>query len=205
MTLPIFPGADIDPVIEIYSSGNRPNMTMLAYFDFQTSDPMALWPGEFDLVAGSMTWKGTAKSGVLCNIDGLESAATLEASQFNVTLSGVEADLIAIAGDTDRGDYVGQMMGVYLLFCDAYWKPVADPLAIAAGFMGTMTVARTQNGDGWQRTISLPVNNMFYGRGVAPASFWTDPDQQKRFPGAGDTGMQFITQLQDYTIRQPWN
>lgn len=204
MTVPIIDQYGLDAVVETYAKGEQVNCPMLAWLDFAV-DPRPVWAGEYDLTVGGVTWLGLGKAGFLIGVDNLEAASTLEASQFNVTLSGVDADIIAAAASSARDDYVNRLLIVYGLFCDKDWQPLANPMALAGGFMGTMTTTRNFSGGNWMRTIGLPVNNMFYGRGVAPASFWTDADQQQRYPGVGDTGMTFINQLQDFSFPLPWN
>lgn len=202
MTVPIIDQYGLDAVIETYAKGEQVNAATLAWLDFETS-PQPVWTGEYDITAGGQTWVGLGKAGFLITIDNLEAASTLDASSFKVTLSGVDAGLIAAAAGSDRADYVNRLLIVYALFCDKEWQPLANPMAIAGGFMGSMTTTRSYENNAWTRTVNLPVNNMFYGRGVSPFSFWSDADQQQRF--AGDTGMQFIAQLQDFDIPLPWN
>lgn len=202
MTVPIIDQYGLDAVVETYAKGAQVNLATLAWLDFET-DPQPVWTGEYDLTVGGQTWKGLGRAGFLISIDNLEAASTLDAASFNVTLSGVDAGLIAAAASSDRADYVNRLLIVYALFCDKDWQPLANPMAIAGGFMGSMTTTRSQDENGSTRTINLPVNNMFFGRGVASSSFWSDADQQQRFPG--DTGMQFIDQLQDFSVPLPWN
>ncbi len=203
MTIPTIDQTGLDAVVEAYAKGAQVNCPCLAWLDFQ-STPLAVWPGEYALTAGGVTWGGIGKAGFLIDIEAMEAASSLEAAQFNIKLSGVDSGIIASAASADRADYINQLLIVYALFCDEDFQPLANPMAIAGGFMGAMSIARSLSDGVWQRTINLPVNNMFYGRGIAPASFWTDSDQQQRYPGEGDTGLTFIKQLQDYSIRIPW-
>lgn len=202
--LPIFPGTDFDSVIELYGKGNALNLPALVYFDFRDA-PIGVWGGGYDLTAGGMVWQGLGKSGLLIGIDGLEDNTNLQASDMTFSISGVDDAMMAIFKDEDRAGYVGSMVGVYAQFCDVSWQPVTGcpPLAIRAGFMGAATASRTQNEDGsWTRTLSLPASNMFYGRGNAPASFFTDRDQQIRHPG--DRFFQFVPSIQEASINVPW-
>lgn len=203
MTLPIISQYGLDAVIETYARKGTVNYGLLAYLDFATT-PQPVWTGEFDIPAGGITWQALGRSGFVISVENLETASTLEAATFNVMLSGVDSSIIAAAADSDRAEYINRALGLYVLFCDGDWQPLANPFAIIAGFMGAMTIARNLNEGIWQRNINLPVNNMFFGRGVVPWSNWSDRDQQLRYPGDGDTGLQFILQLQDYMIRQPW-
>jgi hypothetical protein len=203
VTIPVIDQYGLDAVVEAYAKGTQVNCAVLAWLDFQ-SQPLAVWPGEYTISSGGVDWQGLGKAGFLIDIDALEAASTLEAAQFNIKLSGVDASILASAASSNRADYINQLLIVYALFCDADFQPLANPMAVAGGFMGAMAISRTMNNGVWERTINLPVNNMFYGRGIAPASFWTDSDQQQRFPGLADTGLTFIKQLQDYSIRIPW-
>lgn len=202
--LPIFGGVDFDAVIESYAKGNRVNFPALAYFDFRDT-PLSVWGGEYDLVAGGVTWTGLGRPGRLISIDGLEAASTLEAGQFTITLSGTDAAMMSVVADEDRGDYVGRLLGVYGLFCDADWQPLTSPFALTAGIMGTMSVSRSADAEKTTRIITLPVDNIFFGRSGSPASFYTDRDQQQRYPSGGDTGLTFIPALQDTDIPVPWH
>lgn len=207
MTVPVIDQHGLDGVVEAYAKGAQVNVPMLAWLDFE-DNPQAVWPGEYPITKGGVTWQGLGKAGFLISVDDIEGASTLEAAQFNVVLSGVDNGILAAAASTNRADYINRLLIVYALFCDADWQPLANPMAIGGGFMGPMSITRNLSGTGadavWMRQITLPVANMFYGRGVAPSSFWTDADQQQRFPSGGDTGMQFINQLQDFQIKLPW-
>lgn len=208
MSIPDFGPFDPRAVIELYGSATKVNFPALAWFDFRDR-PMAVWGGEFDFEAGGTIWKGLGAAASLIKIDGLEETAALEASTMTITLSGVEAALMAVAAGEDRADYVGRMLVIYGLFCgtspDDLWKPVGSPLALRAGIMGPMSISRTEQAGGWLRTITLPADNIFSGRGVPPLSFYTDADQQLRHPGQGDTGLSQVSGLQDLPIPVPWH
>jgi hypothetical protein len=207
VTVPIIDQSGLDLVIDHYAKGAQVNVPMLAWLDFD-ANPRAVWPGEYALTSGGVTWEGMGQAGFLIGVDNLEGASTLEAASFNVTLSGVDNQIVAAAASSNRADYINRLLILYAQFCDADWQPIANPMAIGGGFMGPMSITRNLSGEAssasWVRSITLPVANMFYGRGVAPFSFWTDASQQDRYPGQGDTGMTFINQLQDFMVKLPW-
>lgn len=196
---------DFDPVIDAYLAGKVVNVVPAAKFDFATG-AQYLWNGRFNFSLGSVTWQGVK---TLVNIDGLEDAVGTDAADMNFALSGADSDLMAIAVSEDRADYVRRMVIVYLIFFDADWQPLIAPYALKAGFMNDMQLSKLpvtgSDGQvtGWTRTITLPVSNLFSGRGVPANAFWTDRDQQARFPG--DTGLDFIQQLQTTSIPVPWH
>lgn len=204
MSLPIFPDADFDAVIEEYAKGNSVNIPALAYFDFRDG-AQAYWGGEYALSSGGVTWEGIGKSGVLVGIEGLADSSDLASSDMTFTVSGVDADVMAVFKNEDRAAYVNRLVGVYAQFCDANYQPLCSPFALRAGLMGTMTVDMVQDPPtgAWTRTIRLPCSNIFSGRSTAKASFYTDRDQQMRHPG--DKFFQFVSTLQDVTIPVPWH
>lgn len=208
MTVPIIDQSGLDAVVEAYAKGTQVNVPMLAWLDFADT-PVAVWPGEYNITKGGVTWQGLGKAGFLISVDDIEGASTLEAATFNVMLSGVDNQILAAAASTNRADYINRLLIIYALFCDADWQPIANPMAIGGGFMGPMSITRNMSGTGaeasWIRQITLPVANMFYGRGVPRNSFWTDADQKQRYPSGNDTGLQFIQQLQDFVIKLPWS
>ena len=192
--------------IEAYLSGRKVNMRPLALFDFRDGEE-AWWGGEYDLVSGGKTWKGLSR---WVNVEGLDQANTLDSSAMTFSLSGVEATVLAIATSSDRANYVNRLVTVYMQFFDEDWQTLDAPWALKAGLMDDMQISRSQaeKDDGsvtWTRSLRLTAQNIFFGRGVAPYSLWTDRDQQKRYPGQGDKGLQFLPVLQDTDIPVPWH
>lgn len=198
--------SDFSATIEAYLAGRTVNMRPLALFDF-TSGEEAWWGGEYDLVSGGKTWKGLSR---WVSVDGLDQSATLDSSAMTFTLSGVEDVVLSLIKSANRENYVRRLVILYLQFFDADWQPLDDPYALKAGLMDDMQISRQQvvadNGSvTWNRTVKLPAQNIFFGRGVAPYSLWTDRDQQKRHPGQNDKGLQFLPVLQDTDIPVPWH
>ena len=194
---------NLDAVIEQYAKGNALNFPALINFRF-TDQPMWIWAGGYDITdPAGQVWQGCGKAGRVISVEGLETSNTLEGAQIKITLSGADAALMGVMSSVDRGDYVGQLAIVYGMFCDANWQPVSVPIALGAGIMGTATVTRDYKKGGWERQIILPCDNIMYGRGGASYSFYTDRDQELRYPG--DTGLQFVATLQDTSIPIPWH
>ena len=192
--------------IEAYLSGRKVNMRPLALFDFRDGEEV-WWGGEYDLVSGGKTWKGLSR---WVNVEGLDQANTLDSSAMTFALSGVEATVLAIATSSDRANYVNRLVTVYMQFLDDDWQTLDSPWALKAGLMDDMQISRSQaaKDDGsvtWKRSVKLTAQNIFFGRGVAPFSLWTDRDQQKRYPGQDDKGLQFLPVLQDADIPVPWH
>lgn len=197
--MPYFP-----ETIQAYLSGRKVNMVPLALFDFRDGE-VAVWTGPYPLTVGGREWTGL---GAIVSVDGLNQAATLESSEMTFILSGVDLSILAVATSADRANYVSRLVTVFIQFFDEDWQPLDSPYALKAGLMDDMRITRSQSvgEDGSVvvvRTITLTAQNLFYGRGIAPYSLYTDRDQQLRFPG--DKGMQFIPELQDKDIPAPWH
>lgn len=205
MGLPSWPTTDFDAVLEANGRGTALRFPLLVYLDLIPT-PMALWGGEYDLTSGDIVWRGIDKSGLLGAVENVTSAFSFDASETTLTLSGVDPDMIALLDEGDRGDYIGRLAGFYMQLCDDSWQPLCPPFAVSAGFMDSLRVDREWKGDPdkgqWVRTMKLPVWNLATGRGNAPASFYTDRDQQRRHPG--DLGLTFIKRTQDVSLTVPW-
>lgn len=193
---------NFDPVIEAYAEGAFVAMTPLLEFQFPDGW-QRLWLGMGKLRAGGHDWLGIGRA---ISMDGLEQAASLEAADMTFTLSGADETmrpLFPLAASGDREAYVGSLVIVYMQFMTPDFVTVGEPEALRAGICGTMELSNTWSEDeGRRRTIMLPATNIFFGRGVAPNSFWSDRDQQLRHPG--DLGLSELTGSQTFTFPQPW-
>lgn len=146
----------------------------LVDFDFVGANER-LWNGFGDLDTGGFTWKGIASFGA---IDGLEEVRGAISQQVTFTLSGVDEDILALAiGDT--ADVEGRTVTVYLQLFDDDWQVEGDPIPIWWGIMQPPRITANAS----MRAISVPAENLFYGRARPRAGRYTDRDQQKRFPG----------------------
>lgn len=205
MSIPTYPGTNVDAVIELYGKGNALILPALVYLDF-LSEPAAVWGGHYDFTVGGVTWQGLGRSGLITAIDGLEATSSMQASDMMLSLSGADSQLLTIFSDVDRSEYVNRLGAIYGQFCTPDWQPVADcpPFAYSVGIMGTANVSRTpsQDGKGSTRSISLPLSNLFYGRSAAKSSYFTDRDQQARHPG--DLFFSFVQEIQETSIPEPW-
>lgn len=207
--LPIFPATNFTPVIAAYATGNPVILPALVYFDF-LSEPAALWGGHYDFRTGGVVWKGLGRSGLLIGIEGVSVTSSAQSSDMTFTLSGADSGLLSVFAGVDRSEYVGRLCAVYGQFCTPDWQPVTDgggnpvpPFAYSAGIMNTAPVSRVPNDKGgFTATISLPASNIFAGRSIARNSYYTDPDQQRRYPG--DLFCSFVQSIQETSIQQPW-
>jgi hypothetical protein len=189
----------VDEAVVALLSQKALRVAHLVQFDF-LSVPKYLWNGSYDLTVGGHTWSGLRNLG---GIEGLEESSDLTATQMRFTLSGVNADTLAIAVGDNRDEYVGRTVTVWLQFFDSSWQPVGTPVARSAGLMDGITISRARNDEqNSTRVLTLTAENIFAGRGVPPAGNYTDADQRFRSPT--DRGLSFINEVQNTVVEVPW-
>lgn len=162
-----------------------------------------LWNGNYKITAGGHDWFGIRKLG---SIEGLDDDGALQSSELKFTVSGVDTRLLAMAVSENRAGYIGEIAKVWLCFFDEDWQVIQDdgnPVARAAGIIDGVEVSRQpMEGGGTQRIITLTAQNIFYARNIPPASFFTNRDQDIRFPG--DRGLSYVGDLVETNIPFPW-
>ena len=164
--------------------------------------PAYLWNGFGQRMFAGKTYIGC---GDLGTIEGLEETRDSQAHQVTFTLSGVPdspVDLLAKAiAATDIVQ--GNIVSVSLQLFDDNWNNISAPIAIYFGIMQQPKVTRetATPETGARRIITLPAENLFYGRARPPAGRYTDAEQQQRFPG--DLFCQYTPQMVNLSIAWP--
>lgn len=173
------------------------HVATLAAFHFDTV--MRYWNGSYTLTAGGYDWHGM---GGLGKIEGLQESRTGESAQVRFTLSGTDSEINAKAMEQAL-DQAGKLVTVFLQFMREDWQPVGSPVLIWSGITQPMSSARigAREGEPAQRSITLPAENLFYGRSRPRAGLYTDRDQQARFDG--DRFFEFQPQLKNMTYVWP--
>jgi hypothetical protein len=173
-------------------------LTRLYFFDFVDA-PTYLWQGVGVITAGGNEWTG---SGKFLTMGELEQPLKGQAPSITVTLSGVDASIVAQSIDS-----VDKVRDRAFITYDQYydadalnWTPLDDPVQYAAFTMKNVSFKRVGP---QQRSISVACEGPFYRRGVRKYGLYTDRDQQGRFPG--DRGLEFIPTLVDKTTKWPFS
>lgn len=182
-------------------AGREVGMALLCFMDFREV-PRRWWTGAGELEAGGHTWLGT---GEFISIDGLEQPIGTNAPKTTFTLSGVDADIVLLARQaSDR--VKDRRCTVYLQFFDVTpedgevqpWAKLDDPFAIWSGIMDTLSYAADGPGS---RTVTLTAESLWTNRRRPPYGYWTDRDQNSRFPG--DRGLEQVVNLVNKQSRWP--
>jgi len=191
-------------VIQTQLEGRIVRVAHLVEFSFKTQY-RRVWNGSYPLTTpDGKRWFGIRKLG---SIEGLDDDGNLTANAMKFSLSGVDArflGLVKLALAESKAEYVGRLVRVYNCFFDADWQVLDAPVARAAGLMDRIYVERAQNRDDGssRRVITITAQNIFYGRGIPPAGYFTDTDQKRRSPG--DRGLEPVSAQQEVVVQVPW-
>lgn len=164
--------------------------------DFR-SGILRAWQGIGDLAIAGKTWSG---SGHFVSASGLDLSPGAFARSFTITLSGLAPDQFAAYGrlmGSDPAEYRGRRASVFLVFLGDDQQPLEAPYAISTGFMDR-PVLSVVNG---QHQLSLQCEGAFVTRKRPRYGFYTDQDQQSRFPG--DRSFEFAPISAQKNVRQP--
>jgi hypothetical protein len=199
--MPLFPDT-----VRAQAQGQQVACALFVAFLFK-SQPMRVWEGDGALDRGGFAWSGMGhrQDGLgnpLQSIDGLEQAVNGTAPQLNLTLSGVDARVVAAARKDAAADEIeGRPLTVWLGFFRSD-QPGLMPLdgLIPLGSWIMQKPSFTATGP-TLRTITLPCETLFAQRSRAPFGMLTDRDQQRRFPG--DKALEFVPKMVDRTVTWP--
>lgn len=184
-----FLGADAAAV-----SGPVARLALLAWLDF-ADDPRWYWSGFGPLRTGDgQVWEGTAG---LASISGLSVPIGTAAQQVTFSLSGVDPRVLVLARQ-QSARVKGRDCAVYLQLFNEDWSLRGPVRHVWSGALDVMTYKA--EGDGTY-VVELTAENLWAGRRKPPFGFYTDADQQARFPG--DLGCQFVASLPGKTIAWP--
>lgn len=144
--------------------------------------------------ADGQVWKGTATLG---RIGDIESPLGGTASQVQMTLSGVDPDLVekAIAGPAE---YKGRPVEIFRQFYTETWQPLDLPYSV---FRGEMSLLKSSGRGSALRTFTLVVEGDWTARGFAPFAHLSDRDQKRLHPG--DRGLEQVASMQGKSIKWP--
>ena len=185
--------AALDAVAAAAAAGRVVRAALLSEFFF-TSSTVRVWPGRVDLVTGIKTWRPT---GIFVSVDGLRSRVDLAAEPLTFRLSGVDSDLITIAKNS-ADEVKNNPCNVYLQFFNEDWSTLGDAVLVKSAIMDQLTYRAVGP---TQREIMLTAEGIFVARNYAPYAFYTDRDQNSRFPD--DRGVELMGSLVYKTVTWP--
>ncbi|MDB6085551.1 MAG: hypothetical protein JWN43_3432 [Gammaproteobacteria bacterium] len=163
-------GLAVDAIV----SSRTAECAFLIKFDFLTVTKRG-WPsfGKLRTHDGN-EWDGL---GEVISIDGLSGPLSGSAPAGKITASGVSPDLLPKALN-ERSEYQQRPVSI---FFQAFQNriPVGSPCPIGLRIMTTIEINRT----GDTRSLSINHESPYVGRNNPPNGYYTDRDQQTRYPG----------------------
>lgn len=181
-------------------SASEVRVAFLVQMDFATRT-IGVWNGFTSLTVNEVEFLPLCGAGQL---DGLEFAAGNQSQAVTVGLSGVDANVLAMAL-AETPDVQQQLMRVYMQFFDADWQPIAAPATVFWGYMQPPKVTRTEvnlgDSNGAVQSVSVSAENAFFNRSKPVGGRYTDRDQQTR--SSGDKFFQFTANLVSRTFTYP--
>jgi hypothetical protein len=148
-------------------------------------DPARIWSGVGDLLVladdiepeDSIYLGGAA----LVSAPDFQQLINGTADRLDFTLSGVTAEIIALAMDEAEG-VKGAALDLGTIRFDDDWQQVGSVTWEAQFRCDTLTVGSQSADQGRTRTISLSVGTDDTGRSRSPLALFTDADQRRRSP-----------------------
>ena len=182
--------------IRAVKRGEQARVALCYFADFRSA-PFYAWEGVGPLVSGGQTWLGT---GGLVAVSELSLSAQAFASSFSLTLSGLpeeQFDAYTRLMAVDAAEYRGRRIVISMQWFGDDWAPLDAPYAVQAGFMDKPIFA--MRGD--QQSITLQCEGPLVTRKRPRFGFYTDEDQQRRYPG--DKGLEFTPVAATRNVKQP--
>ena len=140
-----------------------------------------------DISFGGDTYLGV---GNLAELSAVEENSEIQAKDIKVTLSGIDATLIAVAL---QENYQNRPCFVYYGLLDANYTVIADPVLMFRGSIDTMAVTV-----GETATITVTCQNRLVDWQKSKPRYYTDAEQKSRFPG--DRGFELMQESQERKI-----
>ena len=172
---------------QLSSSQTRPFYAV----EFNYATPLRVWTGYGEFSIFSQDYLGL---GNLISIGQVQESADTKASGINITLSGLDTNILSSAfNETQQGVIVHLYFGV-LTITDNALAIVDTPYQIFSGTVDTVSIAE----DGQTSTIAYTIESKLISLEKALDFRYTDQDQKFFFPN--DKGLEFVDDVQNKSI-----
>jgi hypothetical protein len=174
-----------DQLAALQASGLLPAFFVTATF---RTGPIYVWTGFGSIAWGGHTWLGI---GTLGAISVIEEGSTVQAKGITLTLSGINAALLA---DVLTEFQLGAPVAVYLGLFSGGRTLIGDPIPSWAGSMDQPTIDVAAE----SAVISINCESSLLDMNIPVYRRYSNEDQQLDFPG--DKGLEFVSAIQETTI-----
>jgi hypothetical protein len=156
------------------------------YFRLGITPPSRMWLGIGDCRVGIDAEDGSGEIyyglGEILNVPQFSQLINGTADRVQFKLSGTTQRVATLAA-AEASDVKGVLLKVGIALFDEEWAVIESPTWLRTFVVDYLTVERQQDGETATWTVSLAARSLFTGRRRPGLSFWTDNDQQTRFPG----------------------
>lgn len=159
-----------------------------------TSGEKLYWDGFGNLVISGDTYVGAANIVARSEIP---IGVNDENGQLTLSLSGVDADIVA-AVRAEEAEIYGRPITIWGQFFSEALQPSGDRFFL---YGGTMDVPTYSAEGPTLRSITIPCEGEWSDRNGAAFSFFSNSDQQRRYPG--DKGLEYVYRYAQ-GVRRQW-
>lgn len=187
--------------VELLLQGKEVRAALLVSITFNDGHIERLWSGAGEIRIGGNIYRGLP----LLSVDGLDAQLGTAAKSASFALSGIDEEVVALAvGEADLipGSTIDCAIQVFGDGTEngAEWQPIGDPVGLGQWLGDHLAFERSTS---TERRVVLFGVSYFESRSRPRASYYSDRDQQQRFPG--DRGGQFMAGLTNKTVKWPYD
>ena len=162
---------------------DAPNLEVAVGLELALPDPVRLWSGLGEVVWETNTFTG---AGNLIEITEVGATSNIEARGVGVALSGVGADLLELALETE---YQNTPATIWLWVVGDEGQ--LDGEVLFRGFADVMSMSEA----GTTNRIELTLESQLARLDRAAVEVYSQEDLNRRFPG--DKGLEYLEEIQD--------
>ena len=144
--------------------------------------------GEFDYNGDTYLGAGT-----LISIGDIKQDQQHRPAPLRITLSGIDADIMA---NVNAEDYTNRDADLMLMLLTPDFQPIANPETIHSGFIDSMDVSISQSTG--TAAVSVSIQDRFARFNRPQISRWSYAEQQRLNPG--DKSFEFVDQIPEQAI-----
>lgn len=160
------------------------------FFRLETVPVVRIWLGIGNIQPGINVYDVTGAEykgfGAIQNVPSFNQLVNGKAERIEFTISGVSGDIHAIASGGDAQQVKGKRVAIGLAVMAADWSLLGPVHWCANYFADFLSVQQAETDDPLQpvvRSITLSCRSLLTARRRPSYSYFTDQDQQARFPG----------------------
>lgn len=180
------------------------NVRIGLFFRLATTPVIRLWLGIGKIEPGvnalDLTGATYTGMGELRNVPEFNQLINGQAERVEFTISGVSGDVLALAS-AEANDVKGKEVALGFGLMDSEWSLIGAVRWSRLFIADFLAIKQEPTDDAIVRTLTLSCASVMTGRRRPGLSYFSDADQQRRYPGD-----KFFERVPRYAqeIRKPW-